>query len=324
MSIYDGWTNDYLEFNTGSTAHIESRTACQTHGYTHCLTFRYRFEESNVLDLNVILKGSQTGETVVWTMSSSEASVAFEWDHASVPITRDEDFTVIIEAKRRDGQNTNKWVRVDTVIYKYVPSCPLSPASAKPPTTTTKSLTQATTTVQRLILSTTATYAAAAASTSNNNITTKAVTQATTTAQRLVLSTASTHTAVASTSEDNVTSTTNSRRTAISDKGDDSAGSSSTSEFATEPASHLMTPVTVDWTTSGQSSHDVIAIVGAVVGVVLVVVIVVVLLIVLKRTQLSPCMKSNKKEEAGVMSLSPTTSLTTLTLRTRAGLMTWR
>ena len=207
MSIYDGWTNDYLQFNTGSTARIESRTACQTHGYTDCLKFRYRFEESNVLDLNVILKGSQTGETVVWTMSSSEASVAFQWDHGSVPITRDEDFTVIIEAKKRDGQNTNKWVRVDTVKYKRRASCSISPSSAKPPTSTTKTSTQATTAAQRLVLSTTAAYTA----------------------------------------------------------------------------------------TAGQSSHDLITIVGSGVGVVVVVVIVVVLLAVLRHKKLSPCLKRNKK-----------------------------
>ena len=253
MSLYAGWGNDYLQFNAGSTARIESRTACQTHGDTHCLTFRYWFQESNVLDLNVILKGSQTGETAVWTMFSSEASALFEWDHASVPVTRDEDFTVIIEAKKRDGQNANKWVRVDTVIYKYVPSCPLPPASAKPLPTATKTWTQATTAALRLVLSTTAI-----------------------------------------TSENKVTTTTNLRRTSISDHGKDNARSSSTGEVSTEPASHTMTPVTVDSTTSGQSSDDVTAIVGAVVGGVHVVVVVVVLLTVLQRTQLSPCFNKNR------------------------------
>ena len=132
----------FLEFKDELTGRAESRLACSTNGTTHCLKFLYRFERDGTVDLNVIINSSSSliGETVVWTLSSSAS-----WENAEVPVKSDQDFTVIIEAKVRSGQDSSRCVLVDDISYKRS-SCNTRPSHAEPTTTSTTTITTTTTT----------------------------------------------------------------------------------------------------------------------------------------------------------------------------------
>ena len=151
----------FLEFNGKSIGRIKSGTACSTQGSTECLKFRYRFERDDVVDLNVIINGSQTGETVVWSMSSSNG-----WDDATVPIKTDQNFTVIIEAKTRNRLNSNCYVRFYNVEYYVFESCYIQPSEAQPTTTTSTTTTFATKTTTTTSTTSTTTHVASTTTTS--------------------------------------------------------------------------------------------------------------------------------------------------------------
>ena len=129
------YDNYFLRFVGDDTGQITSRRACSTRGSTHCLTFQYRFQTDDVIDLNVVINNSERGKEVVWTQSSSPTR---DWNVAWVPVTSDADFSVIIEARRHDGQRSSSgYVSVDSIRYKKQ-TCHVYPANAKPaPTSTT-------------------------------------------------------------------------------------------------------------------------------------------------------------------------------------------
>ena len=140
------YRNYFLSFRGAKRGRVISRLACSTGDTDYCLTFRYRVETDRVTNLNVIINSSETGEKLVWTMSSSQS-----WANARVPIEMDEDFSVIFEAERHDGQNSSRgYVDVDTVYYRTL-LCSTVPSVAKPvksTTTTTTAETTSTTTTE--------------------------------------------------------------------------------------------------------------------------------------------------------------------------------
>ena len=255
----NGWSIEWhccsyvLEFDDEPAGRIESRTACSTGGSTHCLKFEYWFESDYVADLNVIIRpvSSQTGEALVWTTASS----SWREYNAEVPINTDDNFTVIIEAKTRDGQKSDSYVYIDDIEYERS-SCNIQPSGAVPPTTTTT--------------------------------TTTSTTMSTTTTTTKRTTTYSTSTTASAT-------TTEPATTKSSDEGGTSGQTTATREAHTEPTSPATTPVTADQAASSQSQDDVATIVGTVVGVVVVVVVAVVLLFVFRRKQLLFCFKSDKQ-----------------------------
>ena len=132
--IYRYISNHFLSFAGENTGRLRSRLACPTGGSTHCLKFQYWFQVDNEADLNIIISNSETGEKEVWTMSSS--SSRYNFVDAQVPIKTGDNFSVIIEVERHNGQNHSGHVAVDRIRYEKQ-GCSLHPSSATPATTTT-------------------------------------------------------------------------------------------------------------------------------------------------------------------------------------------
>ena len=250
-SVSGGWyiyrylLNNYFSFVGENTGRVRSRLACPKGGSTHCLKFQYWFQVDNVADLNIIISNSETGENMVCTMISSSSRYYFV--DAQVPVEIGDNFSVIIEVERHDGQNHDTWeVAVDRIRYEKQ-GCTLHPSSARPAATTTASATPSTT-------STTVTTTTTATTTTTPSETT--------------------------------TSTTTTQPTATTnfDQGGAIGQTTATREAHTESSSPATTPVTADQAASSQSQDDVVTIVGTVAGVVAVAVVVV-LLLVFRRKQ---------------------------------------
>ena len=128
-----------LEFKNATVGRVQSTATCPTGTDPYCLRFKYWFEKGDLVDLNVIIKGSETDERVVWTASSCSSSVW--WDVACASIQASETFTVIIEAKTRDGQISSEEVLVEDITYEPPDRCESCPKVVIPTTTTSATIT---------------------------------------------------------------------------------------------------------------------------------------------------------------------------------------
>jgi hypothetical protein len=127
-----GRTMIHLE-NNKDKRQLESRLSCATKDNAACLMFRYAFDVSDTIELQVLIqKSSPQFPQTLWTSSSSVSLPGDNMDIGRVPITSTENYRVRFYARRHSGvPQQGRSVYIDDVEFVQSP-CKLYPPTAHP------------------------------------------------------------------------------------------------------------------------------------------------------------------------------------------------